>query len=128
VKLLVDANLSPKVASRLGEAGHDAVHVSDVGLLSASDPQILQAADDQDRVVLTADADFGALLALGSLATPSVMLLRSADHMRPVEQADLVIANLPVIAESLDKGAIVSFTRDRLRVRSLPIAAKPDEN
>jgi predicted nuclease of predicted toxin-antitoxin system len=124
VKFLCDANLSPEVARLLREAGHDAIHVGDIGLLSAPDPEIMQAAAKEDRILLTADADFGALLALGSLASPSVLLLRSADHLRPNEQAELIAANLPQIAEDLKKGAIVSFTRDRLRVRDLPIAAE----
>jgi hypothetical protein len=47
--------------------------------------------------------------------------LRSADHLRPTEQAELVAANLPSITEDLEKGAIASLTRDRLRVRELPI-------
>jgi predicted nuclease of predicted toxin-antitoxin system len=37
VKLLLDANLSPEVARILKEAGHDAIHVADIGLLSAPD-------------------------------------------------------------------------------------------
>ena len=128
MRLLVDANLSPEVARRLREAGHDTVHVAEVGLLSAPDSVILQAAADQDRILVTADADFGALLALGSLATPSVVLLRSADHMRPTEQGDLLAANLPTIAEALREGTIASLARDRLRVRTLPISGKPDKD
>jgi predicted nuclease of predicted toxin-antitoxin system len=121
VKLLLDANLSPAVGRRLKEAGHDAIYVADIGLLTATDPAILRAAAKEMRILLTADSDFGALLALGSLASPSVLLLRSADHLRSAEQAELIAANLPQIAEDLEKGAIVSLTRDRLRVRELPI-------
>jgi predicted nuclease of predicted toxin-antitoxin system len=124
VKLLLDANLSPEVGRRLKQAGHDAIHVADIGLLTAADPEILQSAAKEERILLTADSDFGALLALGSLASPSVLLLRSADHLRPNEQAELIAANLPQIAEDLEKGAIVSLTRDRLRVRELPIAGE----
>jgi predicted nuclease of predicted toxin-antitoxin system len=100
VKFLLDANLSPEVARLLREAGHDAIHVGDIGLLSAPDPEIMAAAAKEDRILLTADADFGALLALGSLASPSVLLLRSADHLRPNEQAELIAANLPQIAKT----------------------------
>lgn len=121
MKLLLDANLSPRVVRLLKEAGHDAIHVADIGLLTAADPEILQAATKEKRILLTADSDFGALLSLGSLASPSVLLLRSADHLSPNEQAELIAANLPQIAEDLEKGAIVSLTRDRLRVRELPI-------
>jgi len=124
VKLLLDANLSPEVGRRLKEAGHDAIHVADIGLLTAADPTILRAAAKEKRILLTADSDFGALLALGALASPSVLLLRSADHLRPAEQAELIAANLPQIAKDLEKGAVVSLTRDRLRVRELPIAAR----
>jgi hypothetical protein len=35
VRLLIDANLSPKVARALGKSGLEAVHVGDVGLLTA---------------------------------------------------------------------------------------------
>ena len=80
MKLLFDANLSPEVARLLKSAGHDAIHVADVGLLSAADLEILQAAAKEDLILLTADTDFGALLALGSLASPSALLLRSADR------------------------------------------------
>jgi predicted nuclease of predicted toxin-antitoxin system len=124
VKLLLDANLSPEVGRRLKEAGHDVIHVADIGLLTATDPVILRAAAKEERILLTADSDFGALLALGSLASPSVLLLRSADHLRPSEQAELIGANLPQIAEDLEKGAIVSLTSDRLRVRELPIPTR----
>jgi predicted nuclease of predicted toxin-antitoxin system len=126
VKLLLDANLSPRVARLLKEAGHDAIHVADIGLLTAADPEILQSAAKEERILLTADSDFGALLALGSLASPSVLLLRSADHLRPSEQAELIAANLPQIAKDLEKGAIVSLMRDRLRVRALPVTAEKD--
>lgn len=126
MRLLLDANLSPEVARILREAGNDTVHVADIGLLSAPDPEILNTAAEQDRVLLTADSDFGALLALSSLKTPSVVLLRSADHMRPAEQAELLKANLPTIAEALEEGAIVSLSRERLRVRSLPIARRQE--
>jgi len=123
VRLLLDANLSPEVGRLLEDAGHDAIHVAEVGLLSAPDPEIMEAAVLEGRVLLTADADFGALLALASLAAPSVVLLRSADHLRPAEQAELLAANILRISEDLEKGAIASLTRDRLRVRELPIAA-----
>ena len=123
MRLLLDANLSPEVARLLKEAEHDAIHVSVVGLLSAPDPEIMEAAAQEGRVLLTADSDFGALLALGSRAAPSVVLLRSADHLRPAEQAELLIANLPLISKDLERGAIASLSRERLRIRELPIEA-----
>lgn len=121
MRFLVDANLSPIVAARLRDGGHDAVHVADVGLLAASDEEILSRADDEERVVLSADTDFGTLLAVGHLSKPSFVLLRSADHLTPRQQADLVLARLPQIGDDLAVGAIVTIAHLRVRLRSLPI-------
>jgi hypothetical protein len=47
MKFLVDNALSPEVARLLNEAGHDAVHVRDLGMAAATDSVILaQAASD----------------------------------------------------------------------------------
>jgi predicted nuclease of predicted toxin-antitoxin system len=87
MRLLVDANLSPRVTQRLRDASQDAVHVRDVGLRNALDPEILEYARSQHRVVLTADADFAMMLAARRAVGPSVIQLRSADHLTPDAQA-----------------------------------------
>lgn len=125
MKFLVDANLAPRAATRLGEAGHEALHVDEIGLGTASDEAILARAHDVDAVVLTADADFGALLALSGRAGPSVMLLRSADHLTPDAQADLVLHSLDRINDDLEAGAVASVTPERIRVRALPVEGDP---
>lgn len=76
---------------------------------------------ERARVVLSADSDFGALLAVGHLSKPSFVLLRSADHLAPHQQADLVLAHLPQVGEDLAVGAIVTIAHLRVRLRSLPI-------
>lgn len=121
MRLLVDENLSPRVAGRLAGADHDAVHVVDVGLGNTDDPVVLDWASTNGRVIVTADTDFGGLLAAGGGTWPSVVLLRSSDHLTPDEQADLLLTGLPLVADDLDAGAVVTLTRDRIRVRPLPI-------
>jgi predicted nuclease of predicted toxin-antitoxin system len=83
MKLLVDENLSARVANILRDAGHDAVHVTAVGLGSTNDEVILRVAADDGSVIVTADADFGTLLALRGHHRPSVLMLRSSDHLTP---------------------------------------------
>jgi predicted nuclease of predicted toxin-antitoxin system len=114
----------PRVAAKLCEAGHDAVHVADVGLLSASDEAILAHAVASHQVIVSADTDFGELLAVSGAARPSVVLLRSADRLTPYQQAALLAGNLPAVAAELDRGAVVSIARGRLRVRQLPVRPK----
>ena len=121
MQLLIDANLSPRVAARLRDEGHEAVHVADVDMLRASDEAILAHAAASGQVINSADTDFGELLAVSGAARPSVVLLRSADRMTPDQQATLLAANLPAVADELEAGAVVSMMRGRLRVRPLPV-------
>ena len=60
---LLGANLSPRIATVLGEAGHDVVHVLDIGLADATDVVILDHAAAEHAYVVSSDTDFGALLA-----------------------------------------------------------------
>ena len=120
MRLLVDANLSPRVAA-LPDDGHEVLHVADIGMLAASDEVILAHAAAAAMVIITADTDFGELLAVSGAARPSVVLLRSADHLIPDQQAALLAANIPAAAAELDAGAVVSISRGRLRVRLLPV-------
>lgn len=80
----------------MADAGHDAVHVSDLGLLGAPDIDVMAAARKADRTVVSADTDFGELLAIGRHPGPSVILLRRAPHL-PDEQAKLLLAALDAV-------------------------------
>jgi predicted nuclease of predicted toxin-antitoxin system len=103
------------------DAGHDAVHVGDLDLLGAPDIDVMAAARESDRTVVSADTDFGELLAIGRHPGPSVILLRRAPHL-PDEQAELLLAALDAVEADLDAGAVVILSRGRARVRRLPIA------
>ena len=122
MRLFIDANLSPRVAVALGKAGLESVHVRDADLLTAPDKAILDYAAANALVIVSADSDFGELLAASRGATrPSVVLLRSADRLTPDGQAALLAANLPAVAGDLEAGAVVTIARGRMRIRSLPI-------
>jgi len=64
MRLLLDANLSPKLVTHLEGLEVDATHVLGVGLLLASDDEILAYAAQRQLVVVTADTDFPMMLAL----------------------------------------------------------------
>ncbi len=88
---------------------------------TATDAQIMDRAERDQRVVVSADTDFGELLAVSNQSRPSVVLLRRQGNRRALEVADLLILNLPAVQEDLKRGAIVVLDADRIRVRALPL-------
>lgn len=121
MKLLIDANLAPRVADGLRAAGFEAIHVGDLDLLTATDDQIFDRAAADGLIVITADSDFGMLLAMRRATSPSVIHLRHIAELGPDHHLALLLANLPKIAQDLDDGAIISLSPSRLSVRDLPI-------
>ena len=126
-RYLVDENLSPTLASALSQAGHEAVHVNQVGLQGTPDQTIMGWAARERRAVITADHDFhDHLLASGS-AAPSVVRVsqRGPDALAGTSaQAERLGALLPGLEPYLGSGIAVAVDRARLSITPLPLSRR----
>jgi predicted nuclease of predicted toxin-antitoxin system len=97
-------------------------------LADADDSVIFEFAERERRVVVSADTDFGTILALRDASLPSVILFRGATPKRPEGQVGLLLANLAQVTTMLERGVIVVIEPQRMRVRTLPINAPRDRS
>ena len=97
MRFLVDENLSPRLASLLEDAGHEANHVAHLGLAAADDATLFEFAENTGAVIISADTDFSAVLARADRSSPSAVQLRRLGGRRLEEQARLLIDNLELL-------------------------------
>lgn len=120
MKFLADMGISPAIVRRLREQGHDAVHLHEQDLARLPDADILKKAQDESRVLLTHDLDFGELLALSKQGLPSVVIFRLSD-MRPENVWLHLEAILRQHSQALEQGALLSVGDRKVRVSALPV-------
>ncbi len=88
---------------------------------AADDQTILDRAAQENRILISADTDFGTILFNHSDNKPSVVLFRRKFGRRPQVQIALLLQNLSSVRDALEKGSIVVIEDNRIRLRSLPI-------
>ena len=74
MKLLLDQDVYAASARFLSDLGHDIVPVARIGLSQAEDEEILRVAQEQNRILVTRDRDFGNLVFVKALGTGVVYL------------------------------------------------------
>ena len=109
------------------QAGYDAIHVRDLNMGTSPDVDIFNIAIAQQRTIISADTDFGTLLALRAERFPSVILFRRSISHIPQTQLSILLLNLPNIAELLEQGSIIIFDKNRIRTKILPIDSNEDK-
>ena len=110
----------PQLAIALVEMGHDAVHVTNIGLDGASDESILESARSKGQIVITAGLDYPRVMSHSKETDPGIILLRGGDFDDQEATARLtrVFAKVP---EDRIRRSIVVVDRYRIRRRELPL-------
>ena len=120
IKVVLDQGLPRSTVKILRKEGWDVVHVGEIGMAKASDIEILAFALKENRIVMTLDADFHAILAVSNALGPSVIRFR-IEGLKGAELSLLIKRIWPKIANVGREGAMVTVTGKSIRIRKLPI-------
>ena len=105
---LVDAQLPPSLAEALREAGCQAVHLVELGLLAASDQQIWDEAISRSAVLVTKDRDFP-LRRAASNDGPAILWVR-VGNIGNRKLIELTLRALSTIIDSIERDeAVIEF-------------------
>ena len=89
---------------------------------AARDEEILARALAEDRIVVSADSDFSAILAAQEAERSSFILFRDPNALVARDYLNMLLPTLPVLEPELAAGCVAVFRNGRLRVRRLPFS------
>lgn len=89
---------------------------------AAKDEAILARALQEDRIIVSADTHFGAILAAQGSDRPSFILFREPNLLVARDYFETLVRGLPLLEPELVAGCVAVFRNGRLRVRKLPFA------
>lgn len=122
MRFLADENMHGGIVQWLRSQGHDVLWATET-LRGTDDDVLLRIAQQQERLLLTADLDFGELVFRKRLNSHGLVLLRMEDL---TVQARLTrLHAVWVILEAHSHGQFIVITEERVRVR--PLTSQPTD-
>jgi predicted nuclease of predicted toxin-antitoxin system len=115
VKLKLDENLGRRWAVQLRDAGHDVHTIWDEQLSGASDADVLAAAVNETRVLVTLDLDFANPIRFPPANTAGIAVLRTRDRAGRDDITALVDRLVRALDSADPSGHLWIVDRDRAR-------------
>ena len=117
MKFLAEQDVYGLTIQFLRNLGHDVIAAAQLGMSRAKDPELLRTAHDQDRIFITRDRDFGALVFVQA-SGPGVICLRILPSTQQAVHTELARA-LTLYSEQQLKSSFVVVEPGRHRIRKV---------
>ena len=117
--LLLDQDVYGITARFLKNRGYDFIRVSDLGLARASDEEILKVAQEQNRILITRDRDYGNLVFVKSLGTGVIYLRMLPTNLNAVHAELIRVLETYTKKDLLKAFVVVEFNGHRIRKPSM---------
>jgi predicted nuclease of predicted toxin-antitoxin system len=115
MKLQLDQDVYAKTRHFLESLGHDVIPVAQIGLARADDTDLLQKAQELNRIFVTRDRDFGGLVFVSGLGTGVIYLRMLPSTEQVVHQELERVLNTHTEAELHNAFVVVEPGRHRFR-------------
>lgn len=113
MKFIVDAQLPKRLALFLQSQGHDAIHTQDLSQGNAtSDADINLLSLEEERIVITKDADFVQSFLLQH--KPYKLLLVATGNIKNADLENLLQKNLNQLVEAFENHSYLELGRDAI--------------
>jgi predicted nuclease of predicted toxin-antitoxin system len=119
VNIFADENVPQPIVARLREEGHHVEYVIEL-IRGIDDVDVLNRANQQRALLLTADKDFGDLVIRQRCRAAGVVLLRLAPNLPPAQKAEIVASALQKHGSKL-LYAFTVITPRAVRIRPVDI-------
>ena len=116
MKFFADENVARLIVEWLRQRGHDVLYAAEADP-GQDDAIWLHQAEQSERLIVTADKDFGDLIFRARLNSHGVVLMRM--HRLSLRERLARLAQVWSIVEANPTGKFIVITEGRVRVRSL---------
>ena len=114
-KFLIDQNIALKPYAFMKELGLDVKSLADLGLKGRSDQEIVLAAKNEDRILITFDKDFGAIYYFSERGKVTIIILSLDDQTS--ENVNSVLHKFVSHADLAElRNKLTILYQDRIRV------------
>lgn len=112
----MDENLGQQGAELLRQAGHDVATVSEQGLLSVSDSDLIVVCQAEARCLVTLDLDFSNPLRFDPADYAGIVVLRLPARVTPQDLTDAIQTLIGALETQEVIGKLWIIQRGRLRI------------
>jgi predicted nuclease of predicted toxin-antitoxin system len=121
MRFFADENVARPIVQWLRQSGHDVLYAAETGP-GREDAVWLHEAEQSERLIVTADKDFGELIFRDRLNSHGVVLMRM--HRLSLQERLARLAQAWSTVEANPIGKFIVITEGRVRVRNLKLGGK----
>ncbi len=116
MRFLTDENIYPQMVEAIRCLSHDVLDIKEQNLFSIPDSDIIQIAEDTNRILITYDKDFSNILIYPPSQYPGIIVLRLS-RLLIKDAIRQLTSFIEELSEEKIKGRLAIVEPDRVRLR-----------